>query len=89
MVGKVGLLKTPLQRVVTGCFLCGLSFVISGVLELELRKGYPDLPKDGQVCIDWYKVSIIICYNIQTKILLHNGLDCPVVFSQGNSFLGE
>jgi len=70
-LGKVGLLKTPLQRVVTGCFLCGLSFVISGVLELELRKGYPDLPKDGQ-----------------TKILLHNGLECPVVFGQDNSFLG-
>ena len=49
LLGKVGLLKTPLQRVVTGCFLCGLSFVISGVLELELRKGYPDLPKAEQV----------------------------------------
>jgi len=71
MLGKVGLLKTPLQRVVTGCFLCGLSFVISGVLELELRKGYPDLPKDGQ-----------------TKIFLHNGLQCPVVVSQDNTFLG-
>lgn len=51
LLGKVGLLKTPLQRVVTGCFLCGLSFVISGVLELELRKGYPDLPKLDQAKI--------------------------------------
>jgi len=48
VLGKFGLLKTPLQRVVTGCFLCGLSFVISGVLELELRKGYPALPAVDQ-----------------------------------------
>eukprot|EP00092_Neocalanus_flemingeri_P038886 GFUD01042334.1.p1 GENE.GFUD01042334.1~~GFUD01042334.1.p1 ORF type:complete len:749 (-),score=165.53 GFUD01042334.1:67-2313(-) len=50
-LGKCGLLKTPLQRVVTGCFICGLSFVISGVLELQLRKGYPDLPKVDQAKI--------------------------------------
>ena len=47
--GKVGILKTPLQRIVTGCFLCGLAFVASGILELELKKGYPELPNDGQV----------------------------------------
>jgi len=47
-LGKVGILKTPLQRIVTGCFLCGLAFVASGILELELRKGYPELPNDGQ-----------------------------------------
>ena len=40
---------TPLQRIVTGCFLCGLAFVVSGVLELELKKGYPELPKDDQL----------------------------------------
>jgi len=48
LLGKFGVLKTPLQRIVTGCFLCGLAFVASGVLELELKKGYPELPKDGQ-----------------------------------------
>ena len=47
--GKFGILKTPLQRIVTGCFLCGMAFVASGVLELELQKGYPELPKDLQV----------------------------------------
>jgi len=71
VLGKFGLLKTPLQRVVTGCFLCGLSFVISGVLELELRKGYPELPKANQA-----------------KITLHNGLECPVSFSQESESLG-
>ena len=47
------MLKTPLQRIVTGCFLCGLAFVASGVLELELKKGYPELPKDGQVVVSY------------------------------------
>ena len=40
-LGRLGLLRTPLQRVVTGCFLCGAAFVVSGVLELQLR--YPML----------------------------------------------
>ena len=47
-MGKVGILRTPLQRIVTGCFLCGAAFVISGILELQLRKGYPVLPEPGQ-----------------------------------------
>ena len=29
--------------------MCGLSFVVSGVLELELKKGYPELPKEDQL----------------------------------------
>jgi len=48
LLGKFGILKTPLQRIVTGCFLCGMAFVASGILELELQKGYPELPKDSQ-----------------------------------------
>ena len=36
--GKCGILTTPLQRIVTGCLICGLSFVVSGILELELKK---------------------------------------------------
>ena len=47
-MGKLGILRTPLQRIVTGCFLCGAAFVVSGILELQLRKGYPDLPEQGQ-----------------------------------------
>jgi len=48
VLGKFGLLVTPLQRVVTGSFLCGFSFVISGLLELQLLKGYPIVPGSGQ-----------------------------------------
>ena len=55
--GKFGLLTTPLQRIVTGCFLCGLAFVASGILELELKKGYPELPKDGEVTMIYLDLS--------------------------------
>ena len=47
--GKFGVLTTPLQRIVTGSFLVALAFLMSGFLEIELRKGYPQLPGDGQV----------------------------------------
>ena len=33
----------------TGTFLVALAFLMSGFLEIELRKGYPELPGDGQV----------------------------------------
>jgi len=48
VMGKLGILRTPLQRIVTGCFLCGVAFVVSGILELELRKGYPVLAGEGE-----------------------------------------
>ena len=48
VLGKLGILRTPLQRIVTGCFLCGVAFVVSGILELELRKGYPVLAGEGE-----------------------------------------
>ena len=47
--GKFGMLTTPLQRIVTGSFLVALAFLMSGFLEIELRKGDPQLPGDGQV----------------------------------------
>ena len=69
LTGKCGILKTPLQRIVTGCLVCGLAFVVSGVLELQLKEGYPELPKDDQF-----------------KLLVHNGLDCPITID--NEVLG-
>ena len=47
-LGKLRIFRTPLQRIVTGCFLCGAAFVVSGILELQLRKGYPVLAEQGQ-----------------------------------------
>ncbi len=33
----MGVVKTPLQRMGAGVFLCALSFAISGVVEMELQ----------------------------------------------------
>uniref|UniRef100_A0A0P5IK34 Oligopeptide transporter 1 n=1 Tax=Daphnia magna TaxID=35525 RepID=A0A0P5IK34_9CRUS len=43
---KCGLL-TPLQRIGTGGMLIGISFVISGIVELNLEKTYPRIPAAG------------------------------------------
>lgn len=37
---KCGMLKTPLQKIVTGGTLAGVSFVITGILELQLRVSF-------------------------------------------------
>jgi len=49
LTDKCGLLKKPLQRIIVGMFGVALAFVVSGILELELRKTYADLPEDSQV----------------------------------------
>lgn len=36
LLGKCGLLKKPLQRLTVGLFFAGVSFVVSGVVELFL-----------------------------------------------------
>ncbi|XP_046443398.1 solute carrier family 15 member 1-like [Daphnia pulex] len=43
---KCGLL-TPLQRIGTGGLLIGISFVISGIVELNLETTYPRIPAPG------------------------------------------
>ena len=47
--GKCNLLKTPLQRIVTGCFLVAVAFIVSGILELQLKTTFPDIPSVSQV----------------------------------------
>lgn len=44
LVDKIGLLRTPLQKIVTGGTLLAFAFCISGVLELFLEKTYPHPP---------------------------------------------
>ena len=44
---KCNLFKKPLQRMVFGGVLCSASFVIAGVLELELQKTYEKVPSEG------------------------------------------
>jgi hypothetical protein len=41
---KFGLLKTPLQKIITGGVLLAMSFVASALVEIELEKTYPNPP---------------------------------------------
>ena len=41
---KCNFLKKPLQRMCFGGILCAVSFVVSGILELELQKTYAKIP---------------------------------------------
>ena len=46
---KFGMLKTPLQKIVTGGTLAGVAFIITGLLELGLRVIYFDI-----ISYNWY-----------------------------------
>jgi len=64
-LGKCNLLKTNLQRIFAGFILAGLSFTVSGVLELQLETTYPHLPPTGQG-------QLIAYYNLPSDIDLCN-----------------
>jgi len=51
---KFGMLTKPLQRIVTGGTLAGVSFVVSGFLELALQEHYTALPDSGQTHMTIY-----------------------------------
>lgn len=60
-------IKTALQKLTLGMVLCGIAFVMSGALELQVEKSYPVLPKlhEGQLRIyNGHPCS----FNIQTSI---------------------
>jgi solute carrier family 15 oligopeptide transporter 1 len=44
---KCGILKRPLERMVVGGLLTASAFFISGFLELNMMKTYPNIPEDG------------------------------------------
>lgn len=47
LFAKCNLLRKPLQRMSVGGVLCAASFIISGILELELQKTYAKVPAAG------------------------------------------
>ena len=73
----------------TGCLICGLSFVVSGILELELKKVRSnDSAAFGHVT----QCSPLIGQGYpelpgkdQVKLFVHNSLDCDV----SNDVLGN
>lgn len=46
-LSKIRLLDTPLKKLTIGGLLAALSFVVSGIVEIELEKTYPVLPSSG------------------------------------------
>ena len=42
------MLKTPLQKIITGGTLVAIAFVVSGCVELVLEKTYPHPPEEKQ-----------------------------------------
>ena len=73
----------------TGCLICGLSFVVSGILELELKK----VRTNGSAASG----HVTLCSPLigqgypelpgkdQVKLFVHNSLDCDVT----NDVLGN
>ena len=74
----------------TGCLICGLSFVVSGILELELKKVRTnDSAASSHVTA---QCSLLIGQGYpelpgkdQVKLFVHNSLDCDVT----NDVLGN
>merc|ERR1712038_1668743 len=48
------MLRTPLQRAVTGGVIAGLAFCVSAGLEFQLETTYRDLPDDGMMSMTMY-----------------------------------
>lgn len=47
LLSKIGI-RRPLQKLTLGGILAGVAFILSGVVELELEKTYPELPRVGE-----------------------------------------
>ena len=59
LCAKCNFLKKPLQRMCVGGLLCAVSFVVSGILELELQKTYAVIP--SQTSADLHLMNNINC----------------------------
>ena len=56
LAAKWSLCKTNLQRIGAGFFCAALAFGVSGLVELQLEKTYPNLPNEGQGQIIAYRM---------------------------------
>jgi len=70
LLAKLNLLKTSLQRIGVGFFLAALAFIVSGIVDLQLEKTYPDLPGSGN--------GQIIAYDMTTS-----SPNCQLSFNLG------
>lgn len=66
---KSGLL-TPLRRIGCGLVFCGLSFVISGFLEIALEPTYATIPADGRMQLNFINTlpcQVNVTYRVKDK----------------------
>lgn len=55
-LGKIGLLKSPLQRIAAGGMMASISFIITALIALILENTYPVLPSEGKGQLRVYNV---------------------------------
>lgn len=63
-------IKRPLQKLTLGGILAGVAFLVSGIVELELQKTYPVLPKPGESQLRIFN-GMSCDYNVSTSIPGH------------------
>ncbi|XP_046631111.1 solute carrier family 15 member 2-like [Daphnia pulicaria] len=66
---KSGLL-TPLRRIGCGLVLCGLSFVVSGFVEIALEPTYATIPGDGRMQLNFINTlpcNVSVVYGVSEK----------------------
>lgn len=69
ILSKVGL-RRPLQKLTLGGLLAGASFILSGIVELELEKSYPVLPTAAECQLRIFN-TLPCDYHIHTTIYQH------------------
>lgn len=72
LLAKINI-RTPLQKMAIGMVLCGLSFAITGLVELELERTYPVIPRSGEGQLRIFNGQTC-AYKIQTNIPLHHNI---------------
>lgn len=72
ILAKVGL-RRPLQKLTLGGLLAGASFILSGIVELELEKSYPVLPTAAESQLRIFN-TLPCDYHVYTTIDQHENI---------------
>jgi len=99
VLAKCNLLKTSLQRIGVGFFCAALSFGVSGILDLQLEKTYPNLPVKGTGQLQFYglypedldcNISVSFYNGDKIKVqsaFVRDGIPDPVTLGYGGMTL--
>nr|CAH7727461.1 unnamed protein product [Callosobruchus chinensis] len=105
VLAKCRLLTTPLQKMTCGGLLTAVAFALSAILSVQLEKGYPVLPTEGNIQLRVYNPSpcsikfespdlklteTIAPMDVYTnKDIMFSGTDKSVTFKLTGSCLGK